>query len=292
MPWAAKRGAASRRQEVEDDGSVAEGADHRAFRGGDAAHDRSERRRPGATFVVGESGVAVADCTERSFEVAFGEEPLGPGDQIEGQRLALVAAVGPTDHPVALEHRTTGVRRPTLEVTQGEPELEARSFPRQPTDFRAVALGDERLAAFGGGEGDHRIRVEVVDVVLGDEGVQRGVDRRYGATMTEAAVLVVADDVVLVNPGRVHRFEGAHPIEIEEGQSGDGHRSEVAAGPFDCEDARWRSRDRVGEGQLGRRIATGEVGHPLVGTQVVGPSQQGDDRRFVTQAPHLVCHVR
>ncbi len=80
------------------------------------------------------------------------------------------------------------------------PSSKPGSLPRQPADVGAVALGDERFAALGGGEGDHRIGMEVVDVILGDEGVQRGVDRRHGATVAEPAVLVVGDDVVLVDP--------------------------------------------------------------------------------------------
>ena len=58
---------------------------------------------------------------------------------------------------MTLEHRAASVRKATLEVAQSEAELEAGSLPRQPADVGAVALGDERLAAFGGGEGDHRV---------------------------------------------------------------------------------------------------------------------------------------
>ena len=279
-------------QEVEHDRGVAEGGDHRALRRGHAAHDRGEGGGPLAAFVVGEGGEPVAHRPERAVEVALGEELLGAGDEIEGQRLARLAGVGPADHPVALEHRAAGVRGAALEVAEGEAELEARSLPRQPADVGAVALGDERLAALGGGEGDHRVGVEVVDVVLGDEGVQRGVDRRHGAAVAEPAVLVVGDDVVLVDPGGVHRLEGADPVEIEERQPGDGHRAEVAAGALDGEHPRRRAGDRVGEGHLGGRVAAGEVGHPLVGAEAVGAGQQGDDRRVVPQARHLVCHVR
>ena len=78
--------------------------------------------------------------------------------------------------------------------------------------------------------------MEVVDVVLGDEGVQRRVDRRHGAAVTEPAVLVVADDVVLVDPGGMNGLEGPDPIEIEEGQPGCGHRPEIAARALDRQD--------------------------------------------------------
>ena len=101
---------------------------------------------------------------------------------------------------MTLEHGAACLGEATLEVAQGETELEARSLPRQPSDFGAIALGDERLAALGGGEGDHRIGMQMVDVVLGDEGVQRRVDRWHGAAVTEPAVVVVGDDVVLVDP--------------------------------------------------------------------------------------------
>ena len=129
-------------------------------------------------------------------------------------------------------------------------------------------------------------------MVLGDERVQRGVDRRHRATVAEPAVLVVGDDVVLVDPDGVHALEGAHPVEVEERQPGNGHRAEVAAGALDGEDPRRRSGDRVGEGHLGRRVATGEVGDPLVGAEAVGAGQQGGNGRVVSQPRYLIGHVR
>ena len=134
--------------------------------------------------------------------------------------------------------------------------------------------------------------MEMIDVVLGDEGVQRGVDRRHRAAVTEPAVLVVADDVVLVDPGGMNGLEGADPIEIEEGQPGRGHRPEIAARALDRQDPCRHTRDRVGEGHLGRRVATSEVGDTLVGAEAVGPRQQGDDRRVVAHTGQLVTHVR
>ena len=151
---------------------------------------------------------------------AIGEERLGTRDQLERRGLALLAGVAPADHAVPAEHCAARVGDAALEVAEREPELEARAPPGQPADVVAVALGDERLAVVGGGERDHRVGMEMVDVVLGDEGVQRRVDRRHRAAVAEAAVRVEADDVVLVHARGVHALERAHPVEHEEGEPG------------------------------------------------------------------------
>ena len=106
--------------------------------------------------------------------------------------------------------------------------------------------------------------MEVVDVILGDEGVQRRVDRRHGAALAEPAVLVVADDVVLVDPRSMNGLEGPDAIEIEKGQPGSGHRPEIATRALDRQNPCGGSRDGVGEGHLRRRVATSEVGDTLV----------------------------
>ena len=90
----------------------------------------------------------------------------------------------------------------------------------------------------------------------------------------------------------MHRFEGAHPVEVEERQPGDGHRAEITTGALDGEHPRRRTGDRVGEGDLGGRVAAGEVGDALVGAEAVGAGQQGGDRRVVPQTRNLICHVR
>ena len=110
--------------------------------------------------------------------------------------------------------------------------------------------------------------------------------------MTEPAVLVVADDVVLVDPGGMNGLEGPDPIEIEKGQPGRGHRPEIAARALDRQDSCRRTRDRVGEGRLRRRVPAGEVGDTLVGAESVGSRQQGDDGRVIAHACQLISHVR
>ncbi len=82
-------------------------------------------------------------------------------------------------------------------------------------------------------------------------------------------------------PEAVHGFEGAHPVEVEERQPGDGHRAEVAARALDGQHPRRRPGDRVGEGDLGGRVAAGEVGDALVGAERLERGQQGGDRRVV-----------
>ena len=84
-----------------------------------------------------------------------------------------------------------GVQRLDLEG-----EFETRTPPRHPRDLLAEALLGERFAVGGGGQRDHRVGVEVIDVRGRQQAVHRSVDRRRGSADT--AVLEQFDHLVFV----------------------------------------------------------------------------------------------
>ena len=79
------------------------------------------------------------------------------------------------------------------EVAQREAELEPGSHPGEPPHVVTEALGHEPLAVGGGRERDHRVGMQVVDVVEVDERVQWRVDRRHRATVAESAGAIAGD---------------------------------------------------------------------------------------------------
>ena len=178
-----------------------------------------------------------------------------------------------------------------LEVAEGEPELEARPAPGQPADLGAVALGDERFAAVGGGQGDHRVGVEVVDVVVGRRRRATACRSTAPRRRRRTGILVVADDVVLVRARVVHSLEGAHPVEHEEGDPGDGERAEVATGALHRE-------HRVGAPVIGSAsVSLADVFPPAkFVTRLSAPRrwERASRATIVGSAParHLVGHVR
>ena len=50
--------------------------------------------------------------------------------------------------------------------------------------------------------------------------------------------------------------------------------------------------DRIRQGELGARVAPGEVGDPFVSPEAVGTGQQGGDRRVVPHLPKRFTHGR
>ena len=99
---------------------------------------------------------------------------------------------------MAAEHHAAQAGVGRLQGGHLEAELEPGPPPRHPRHLAPEAALGERGPVGGGGERDHGVGVEVVDVGLVDERVHGGVDRRGRAAGPEAAVVEQLDLVVLV----------------------------------------------------------------------------------------------
>ena len=137
----------------------------------------------------------------------------------------------------------------------------------------------QRLAVGRGGEGDARVRMEVVDVGGVDQPVHRGVDRRRGAAPAVQAVVERGDHLVLALDARVDVDERAQPVEAEDGEARLGERPEVAAGSLDPQQLDGRPVDRVDRGALGGGVAAGVVGVARVGAEPVRAREELGDGR-------------
>jgi hypothetical protein len=96
--------------------------------------------------------------------------------EAEAQLVARLVAVGPVDQAVLAHDKPFegGVR-----LGHGlhlHAQLEAGTQPVNIADLVAVNLLGQAHLICRGGDGDHRYRVGVIDMVGGDEGVEGGVD--------------------------------------------------------------------------------------------------------------------
>ena len=217
-------------EEVEHDRRVGEVADERPVGRGESPHDRSEPRGLGHAHGVGERRHRVDRQSER-VTPCHGVPRNCSACSISridvASHSSLVAPQQIMPWPPSTAPTASGCV--SREVAEREPELETGALPGEPPHLVAEALGDEPLAVGGRRERDHRVGMEVVDVVDVDERVQRRVDRRHRATVAEPARGVRRHDVVLVRTRSVQPLERADPVEHEQGEPGLGERAEVAA---------------------------------------------------------------
>ena len=229
---------------------------------GKPADDGSEPGGFGHAHGIGEGGHRVDRRTERHSCAVRSEELLGLFDQPERRRFTLVAGRAPADHPVATEHRARRVGMYVTEGSQREPQLEPGTLPLEPSHVVTEALGHESLAVSGRRERNHRVGMQVVDMVEVDERVQRGVDRGHRTTITETARRVRRHDVVLVRSRSMPLLERVDPVEHEEGEPRLGEGSEVSPEPF---------------------TASTRVGTPVTGSSDVSLADVLPPAKFVTR---------
>ena len=104
------------------------------------------------------------------------------------------------------EHHADLVRIFARQPAKLEAELEARPPPGQPADLVAEDFPGQRLGVGGGGNGDHRVGMHVIDVRVRDEGVQRRVDRGGARIEIEGAMRKLAHHLVFVGDAAIGDF--------------------------------------------------------------------------------------
>ena len=153
-------------------------------------------------------------------------------------------------------------------------EVKTRALPGQKAEFAAEDLMGQLLGVLAGRDRDHGVGVNVVDMDMGNECVQRRVDRGRARIEVERAVIEQRDHLVLMGEAAVSRFEAGELVEIEGGKAVELHRSDVAARALDPENARRRAGERVGGRDLGGRVAAAEIGDAKIAAEQVGAVEQ------------------
>jgi hypothetical protein len=156
--------------------------------------------------------------------------------------------------------------------------LRPRSKPGRCQSYPADLAVEEFLrdapAVLGGGNGNGRVGVQVVDVVEGQKGVQRGVDGGRLGVEVENAVVEQLYHFVFEGQAPVPVLEGVQAVEVEAGQPAPRQRAQVAARALDPHDPYGLPRERIGFGRLATGVAAPVVGQAQVGAQQVGTVQQ------------------
>ena len=149
----------------------------------------------------------------------------------------------------------------------------------------------QRLPVGRGGEGDARVRVQVVDVRAVDQAVHRRVDRRGRAALAVQAVVERGDHLVLAVDAGIDVGQRAQPVQAQHGEPGSGERAEVAAGSLDPQqlDAARRSpgRSRCPSPRCCRRRSWCSAGRSRAGCERSISSATTGARRQC----HVSCHL-
>ncbi len=208
----------------------------------------------------------------------------GPVDDLERGLVAGLVVVAPRAHAVVAEEDAL---RPGVRLDQRlhpEADVEARPLPGDVEDLVPVHLAAEPLLVHGRGDRDHRVRVQVVHVPEGDEGVQGRVDRARARVQVEHAVAVELVHLVLdlrlrtaLLARQVARLHRPHPIGIERGEAVALHRAQVAARALHPQDLDALAGEGVFLRELRRGVAAPGVREGQVGAEGVGPVDEAVD---------------
>ena len=241
-----------------------------------AARGRPAEPRPARRARVDEVDRLVDD---RDRAPVGGLGRLAPHDQaVLGQDDELQRGVRP--------HRLAHLPR------EREPGADVRDPGRPP----AEALRHEALAVGGACQDVDAVRVRVVDVRGGDEGVQQRLDRAARHRRVDLAAREVGDHLLVAH--RLARHQWQHLVEAQAGDVAALHRREVASRALDPHDGDLAARV-VGRDHLGRGVPAAEVGHRPVGAQQAGREDQpvqlvgggGRSRGHRSSARSIVCSV-
>ena len=264
--------------EVEHGRPVLEVADLALIRADAGADLRHQPCRHGAALGGGQARRAGA--AEGGLAGGLGLEPRdGPVDDAQRGLVAAAGLVAPGEEAVAFQHDALGARVLGGEARQHEAELEAGAAPGQPADLLAVDAPREGPAVARRRDGDHGVGVHVVDVPVGQVGVERRVDRGGARVQREGAVGQVAHHLVLVLGPAVDVAQAVELVPVEGREAVAPHGADVPARALDPEHLDGPAGQRVALRHLGRGVAAAVIGDALVGAEQV---------RAVEQEPGLV----
>jgi hypothetical protein len=202
--------------------------------------------------------------------LAVGGEPFGGAiDDAQRRMVAVACGVTPGEQAVAAEHHAVEKRVFARQMFELEAELETRAPPGQPADLVAENLPGQRLGVCGGGDGDHRVGVHVIDMRVGHERMQRRVDRGGARIEIERAIAELVHHLVFVCEAAVVRLQGLEAIEIERGEAVALDRAEVAARSLDPQHLDPHAGERIGRFNLGRGVAAAEIGDAQIGSEKI-----------------------
>ncbi len=107
----------------------------------------------------------------RSLRQPLIEERGGARDEVDGVVVALLRCVAPTDDAMPRQHDAAQSGSGAHIVLQPQAKIETRPLPPQPAHAVAVDLARGRFTVRRSGERDDGVRMHVIDVGKGQQGV-------------------------------------------------------------------------------------------------------------------------
>ena len=158
----------------------------------------AQRRHQGGRDLASPRGLGgrPAFAAERGAGGGAIEPGDGTIDDLDGRLVGAALAVAPGEQAMLAEHDAARTGVVGDEAFQPQAELEAGAAPGQPADLAVPDGTGQRLARGRGGDRDHGIGMDVVDVGIGHQAVQRRVDAGGTRIIAESAVRIQADDGV------------------------------------------------------------------------------------------------
>ena len=133
-----------------------------------------------------------------------------------------------------------------------------------------MELVEFRFAVRARSHGDRPIRVQVVDMIVGNERMQRRVDGGGNGVIGERAGRIERHHLVLMLFAAIHVLERLEFVEVEHRETTVFDAAEVAAGAFYGHDASGFAGHGVNGIVLGTGVATAEIRNTQVGAERVG----------------------
>ncbi len=116
---------------------------------------------------------------------------------------------------MAAEHHASHVRIALGHRAELQTKVEPWPLPRQKTEFAAINLARQRFGVLARCDRDDCVGVNVVDMRMRNEAVQRGVDRSRARIEIVRAMVIEPDHLVLVPEAAIDRTEAKQLVEIE-----------------------------------------------------------------------------
>ncbi len=195
-------------------------------------------------------------------------------DDAQSGFIAVAGGFPPGQQAMGLQHHALGLRIGLGESGEVETELESRSPPGQPADLVAEDLGGQRLAVLRGSNRNHRIGMHVIDMAIGEIGMQRRIDRGRARVEVEGAMRQIADHLVFMSGAAIDLPQLQQLLHIERRKAIELHGADIAARALDPEHISLGTTQRIGQQDFGRGIAAAVIGDALIGAQQIGAIKQ------------------
>ena len=202
-------------------------------------------------------------------------------DQRERQVVTGFVVISPVDQAVAAQDDADAARIGRDRLSKHQAQVEARSLPIDPDDRVAVNLAGKLPPIAAGSDGDDGVGVAVIDMPIGDEGVQRRVDRAGARIQVVDAMRVHGDHGVfdwrldaldfrrVVDVLQLHQL-----VPVKRGEVFALAGAQVATRALDKHDVHIRARQRIDLRDFAGGVAAAGVGDALVGAEQVGAVDQ------------------